>query len=1052
MAEAYCSSCGTPLTDGSRFCPSCGTAVSAPVDDVRKTVTLLFCDVSGSTTLGEQLDPEVLRALMGRYFSVARGAIERHGGLVEKFIGDAVLAVFGVPVVREDDALRAVRAGVELRDALAALSAELAGAQGLRLEVRTAVNTGAVVVGGDRAGGSFATGDPVNTAARLEQAAPPGEVLLGESTYELVRDAVEVEPVPPLMVKGKAEPVLAYRLLRVLDVEDGRARRPDAALVGRSRERRVLDEALERVTVDRRCHLVTVLGAAGMGKTRLLADFEQSLDPLVQVLRGRCLSYGKGITFWPLVSALRQAVGLTGEEEAEKAVEVLHAALTGLADAEEVASRLAPLLGIEGEPVGADETVWAVRTLLEHLADTRPVVLVVDDLQWAEPALLDVLEQLRDDVRDVPLLLVCPARPELLEARPSWGGGAVSTTTLMLEPLTPADTSSLLAGLLGPGVPADVVEGVNRWGDGNPLFLEEVATHLVEEGVLVSTSGGWALTSDLRSVTVPPSVTALLGARLDRLPPAERTVLEHASVIGVEVTREEVASLLEVPDLSQLLASLTRKTLLQRLRTRRGETFAFRHVLVREAAYDSLPKAQRAVLHERYAERLVEHGGDAGGEILAFVAHHLEQAARLQRDLAPSAAGGTELEARAAEALAAAAERATHADDNASACALYERSLALLPARAPVRRRRLLELSWARSATWSIALAREAAEAGLALSPPGALDVDHLALLVQQTVLRTEAGEDVDLELALELAQQAAEAAQAAGDVRVRCHALGLQIMRYWMLARFSPVPELAEEIMRTGLPAERVQAWHARLAALALGRMPYSRVLTSISGEEDLTASPIGLRAHVHLLRATAQAALGNPVDAEAELVAGLAAANAAGAQDYGPIGTSIAEIRLASGDLVAAVDQLHKNVEAHRRSGGLAYASTELGLLAGLLAGQGDTAGAAAAIEEAASVTSPSDAVSMALVAGVRAVVAARAGEHDRARSLAKECLEVVDRTDGPVLRGDLRRWLAEVPGLRGDVDEQRLLLSEALASYREKEHLTLAAHTERALAALR
>ena len=1022
--------------------------MSAPVEDIRKTVTLLFCDVSGSTQLGEQVDPEVLRSLMGRYFAVAREAVERHGGLVEKFVGDAVLAVFGIPVVREDDPLRAVRAAVEMRDALVALGAELAELQGVQLSVRTGVNTGAVLAGDSRAGGAYATGDAVNTAARLEQAATPGQVLLGEATYRLVRDAVEVEPLPPLLVKGKSEPIVAYQLLRVLDVEDGRARRPDAALVGRSRERRALDEALERVIIDRRCHLVTVLGAAGIGKTRLLADFERSLEPSVQVLRGRCLSYGNGITFWPVVSVLRAATGLTGQEEPDKARAVLHQAVIGLSDADEVVRGLAPLMGPEGEPAGAHETAWAVRTLLEHLAETKPVIVVIDDLHWAEPALLDLLEQLRDDVGDVPLLLVCPARPELLEQRPSWGGGAASAMTLTLEPLRASDTPELLAGLLGPGVPPAVAAAVNRWGDGNPLFLEEVATHLVEEGVLVSTPDGWTLTSDLRSVAIPPTVTALLGARLDRLPAAERALLEHASVIGLEVTAEEVASLLDVSELSQLLASLTRKTLLRRLRTSRGEAFAFRHVLVREAAYEAMPKTQRAVLHERYAERLAQHGADAAGELQAFVGHHLEQAARLQREMSPGSAAVADLEARAARALAAAAERAAHTDDNRSACALLERSLAMTPANASVRRRRLLELSWARSAIMATALAREAADEGLRLAPAGAADLDHLALQAQQAVVALQAGEHLDPALALELGVRAAEAAAAAGDARVRCHAVDLQFQGHWMVGDIGAVPALAEEMLRTGLSSERGHARHWLLNAAEFGPTPYGRILAiTAEADQDITRAPAQLRGHSHMLRATAHAALGDSTAADAEL----AAAATAGGLDFGPSGGPAWNVRLANRDLPAASEIIRRNIESLRKSGSLAIASWQLGILAALLVEQGDDAEAATTIEEAATVTSPYDVVSVALVAGVRAVLAARSGAHDLARLLAEECLVAVQSTDLLLARGDLCRLLAEVPARRGDVDEQRRLLNEALSAYRDKEHLTFAARTERALALL-
>ena len=331
--DTLCTVCGERLPVSARFCPACGSPLVAVAEvEIRKTVTLLFCDVAGSTALGEQLDPEALRGVMSRYFAVARGAVQRHGGTMEKFVGDAVLAVFGIPEVREDDALRAIRAAAELRDSLAALSAELMGSMGIELAVRTGVNTGSVVAGSAREGGSFATGDAVNTAARLEQAAAPGEVLIGALTWWLVRDAVEVEAVAPLVAKGKAEPLPAYRLVQVLDSERGRNRRPDATLVGRERESRALTEALARTRKDGRAQLVTVLGPAGMGKTRLVEHFLAGLGKDVRVLRGRCVSYGSGITFWPMVQVLRQAAGLIGEETREATEKALLALMDAAPD------------------------------------------------------------------------------------------------------------------------------------------------------------------------------------------------------------------------------------------------------------------------------------------------------------------------------------------------------------------------------------------------------------------------------------------------------------------------------------------------------------------------------------------------------------------------------------------------------------------------------------------------------------------------------------------------------------------------------------------------
>jgi class 3 adenylate cyclase len=370
-----CASCGAKNREGARFCDACGAVltVSTPREQ-RKTVTVLFCDVSGSTAFAESRDPEAVRAVMARYFEVARTAIERHGGTVEKFIGDAVMAVFGVPTIREDDALRAVRAAEELRD-------------GVDIPVRIGVNTGEVVTG---AGDTLVTGDAVNVAARLEQAAGVGEVLLGERTYELVRGAVEVELMPPVDVKGKSDPLTAYRLGSVTG-ETGVTRRLDAPFVGRGRERALLSGAWDRCVTERACALFTILGSAGVGKSRLAAEFLDDVD--ATVVRGRCLSYGEGITYWPVVEVVKQLLG--PEQPSTPAI----AALLG----DGVAS--------------ADDIAVATRKLFEASAETRPLVVVLDDVQWGEPTFLDLVEQVADWSRGAPILLLCLARPDLLDLR-----------------------------------------------------------------------------------------------------------------------------------------------------------------------------------------------------------------------------------------------------------------------------------------------------------------------------------------------------------------------------------------------------------------------------------------------------------------------------------------------------------------------------------------------------------------------------------------------------------------------------------------------------------
>ena len=398
-----CSSCGRENADDARFCSACGTALSGaePRAEQRKVVTILFCDLVGSTALGESTDPEALRARMRRYFEDLRAIIERHGGTVEKFVGDAVMAVFGIPISHEDDALRAVRAAAEMRDAIAEHG----------LEARIGVNTGEVVVGGE--GETLVTGDAVNVAARLEQAAGAGDVFIGAETHSLVRDAVRVEVVEPLALKGKAQPVEAFSLLEILPESEGLARNPEALLVGRKRERNRLWRDFEDVLEDRSCRLVTLLGPAGIGKSRLVADFLERVGDSADILRGRCLSYGEGITYWPLVEILI-AIGVDPDS------------VIGTSPA---------------------ETQLAFRRLLEARTAERPQVVVVDDLQWAEPVFIDLVEHVADLSRDAPIFLLCVARTELLDVRPDWGGGKMNATSILLEPLGADECEALIGNL-----------------------------------------------------------------------------------------------------------------------------------------------------------------------------------------------------------------------------------------------------------------------------------------------------------------------------------------------------------------------------------------------------------------------------------------------------------------------------------------------------------------------------------------------------------------------------------------------------------------------------
>ena len=416
---------------------------------MRKTVTVLFCDVTGSTALGERQDPERLRRVMTRYFEVAQEILERHQGKVEKFIGDAVMAVFGVPVLHEDDALRALRAASDLKAALRDLNVDLERTHGVRIEVRTGVNSGEVIAGDPTRDNSFVSGDVVVVAERLQRSAAPGEILIGEETYRLARDAINAEPLEPLTVKGKRDRVMAYRLLEVVPGAPALARRFDSPMVGRTRELALLESAFSRACREESCHLFTVLGPAGVGKSRLVAEALAAIGDRGRVLSGSCLPYGEGITFWPVLEIVKQLTEIDDGDSPAEARAKIEAVLAGEPDAELVAARVAQLIGLAETGVAVEEGFWGVRHLFEAIAREHPLVIVFDDLNWAEPTLLDLVEHIADWSRDASILLVAMARPDLLDARPAWGGGKHNATAIFLEPLVRARVGAARRGPAG---------------------------------------------------------------------------------------------------------------------------------------------------------------------------------------------------------------------------------------------------------------------------------------------------------------------------------------------------------------------------------------------------------------------------------------------------------------------------------------------------------------------------------------------------------------------------------------------------------------------------
>ena len=619
-------------------------------NEARKTVTVVFTDVTGSTSLGEELDPEALRGVMGRYFETAQAVLERHGGTVEKFIGDAVMAVFGIPTMHEDDALRAVRAAAELRERLEGLNEELEQERGVRIALRTGVNTGEVVVGDPGAQQFYATGDAVNVAARLEQAAAPGEILIGDSTRRLVRDAVELEPVDGLQLKGKSEPVAAWRLVTVHAEAAAFTRHLESPLVGRDDELNRMLESFEQSRDGRRPGLCTVLGMPGVGKSRLVAELGARVGGEATVVVGRCLSYGEGITFWPLVEIVHELERLFPLPEllAERPLEQVRA-LTG-----------------SGEASGStEESFWAIRKLLEAVARKKPLVVVLDDVHWAEPTLLDLVEHVLEFTEDAQLLVVGLARPEFFEQRPLWASQREEFALIRLEPLTEAQAEALIDALAtDKAFSTEIRNRIGAASEGNPLFVEQMVAMLAENGHF---ENGHA---------VPPTIQALLAARIDELSPDERSVIEPAAVIGQEFWREALLELSpEDLAVSASLQRLIRKELVGRARSSFAEedAFRFRHILIRDAAYAGIAKTRRAELHERFADWLE----GTMPEFEEIIGYHLEQAFRYREELGPVRESELELGRRAGERLGSAGLRAWDRGD-AAAVSLLERAVGFL--------------------------------------------------------------------------------------------------------------------------------------------------------------------------------------------------------------------------------------------------------------------------------------------------------------------------------------------------------------------------------------
>jgi len=1055
-----CPQCKTQNPPEARFCLSCGSKLvtQAPnAREVRKTVTVVFADVTGSTSLGDERDPESVRRVMGRYFEQARAALERHGGTVEKFIGDAVMAVFGIPTLHEDDALRAVRAAAELRERLADLNEELERDWGIRLETRTAVNTGDVVTGSAE---TLVTGDAVNVASRLEQVAAPGEVLLGETTYTLVRDAVSVEPIAPMELKGKRQLVRAYRLLEVRPGAVGRERRMDSPMVGRERQLASLQRAFDNSASERTCHLFTILGTAGVGKSRLVQDFLRSLPTETTVLRGRCLPYGEGITFWPLAEAVREAAALGEKDDPQQASRKIVSLLAGEENAEQIAERVAALIGlVEAMPGGEEESFWAVRKLFERLAREQPLVAVFDDIHWAEPTFLDLIEHVADWSRDAPILLVCLARPELLDTRPTWGGGKLNATALSLEPLSAEESEQLIANLLGrAGVIDEARARVTEAAEGNPLFVEEMLAILIDDGLLVRRNNHWTATADLFAVSVPPTIQALLAARLDRLDDEERSVIERASVEGKVFHLGGVSELLpddRRPHLSRDLSMLVRRELIRPARAvfTGEEAFRFRHILIRDAAYDAIPKAIRANLHERFATWLEQKAGERLSEYEEIVAYHLEQAYRYSAELGPVGEKERARARRAATLLAGAARKASARGDVRAEANLLERAAALLPGNDDTRLELLLELGivtgmlgdFASAAAMLTEVAHDAAVKG---NP----HVEHCALL-ELTMQRTFTDPTTTYDEVREVNQRALAAFEASENVVGLARAWRHRGLMHQWLCEWDAEREAMERALPFAQEAQDErgarQIRSALVNALLFGPIPVPQALERLGRVlRDVRGRPYSI---AYVLEGIAiLRAMRSEFDEARRLIA-------EGTSIYTELGLPFrvatsalfsAPVELLAGAPDNAENLLRAACDVLRAHGETGVLATLASYHAEALFRLGRYDEAERATRESEASATPDDADAQARLRTVRSKIAALRGDIELALRLNTEAGKYLQRSDYLDLRGDVLLDRAEVLRLAGRVEEARASATEALQLYEQKENLVSA---ERAQAVL-
>jgi class 3 adenylate cyclase/tetratricopeptide (TPR) repeat protein len=961
----------------------------------RKLATVIFVDLVDSTALVSSSDPEIVRLRVNRFFEGVSECIARHGGTVEKFAGDAVMAAFGIPVAHEDDAERAIRAGLAIADYVGEL----------QLEARIGVESGEVVA--DDTDSTFATGEAVNIAARLQQVAEPGQILIGPGAYRLTLGRVETEDVGPLELRGRSTPIWVWRAVAAVD---GAARKTglEAPLVGRDAELELLQNTFARAVRDRRAHLFTIYGDPGVGKSRLGREFVAGLEGAT-VLAGRCLPYGEGITYWPLAEMVKAAAGIADDDPAEEALEKLRATceIEAVADLLGLASGI--LAAVEGER-SQEELAWAARAWAQRLAEVQPVVLVFEDIHWAEEPLLRLIEHLSSWVRDAPVLILCLARPELLDVHPGWGGGRVRATAIELEPLPPAESEQLANLLLAEhDISADARELLLEKTEGNPLFVEETIRMIVEEA---QSGDGVAVAR-----RIPDTLQALIGARIDRLPPDGKALLQRASVIGRVFWAGALGEL--APDLDDLRALLDdlvlREFLLEEPRSTISDerAYRFKHVLIREVAYAGLSKSSRAAHHERFAGWLKAHAGD---ELLEIRGYHLEQACRLTYELEGTCP--PELAEETGDVLEHAAKRALAREAYVTARKLALRSVELLPT---LKRRYL-----AARAAWRLGdlptVAAEMTEIRAAAHEAGDRRIEGLAL----TALSEDAlSRLADVERARDLIEEALVLLEAEGDAAALFDALHARAVVSNWLGDHDEELRVAEEALTLATATghkelETIAAEHLAkcyLVMLHLDRaamvLERARVHADESGSIRARAGVLSGLGWLHQLR-------GELDEAEAAYREARALASEVGsAQGLAHQLKSLGRLAADRGELVRAEKLLRESIRLLQSVSDRAYLCESQRSLAQVLVAQGRLAEAEKVALQARQTVGPADRFSVTTTTMALGIVRAAQERDEEAEALLREALASAER-DSKYAQLEPLAELAEFLRDRGRADE--------------------------------